>query len=85
MYADFTSHLLDEGLANGKSQACALYKAVQLDEASENTFLLVFLNTASGIGHIEIKYLFFAYFIAEMYATCFCEFDGVCYQIDDDL
>ena len=76
--------MLYKGLADRKSKPCTLGKVIQLHEAAEYVFLFVIGNTATGIGNIEIECLA-ALFVAKADAARVSEFDGISYQIDDDL
>ena len=46
-----TSHILDGQFTDSQSQPCSLYKFIQLLEALEYKFLLVFGDSCTGVGH----------------------------------
>ena len=54
--ANLSATLIDDGLTDGQSEACALDEVVELDETLEHGILLVFWNARSRVLAIEIPY-----------------------------
>ena len=79
-----SAHVLDEGTADGESQACSLCETVQFDKTSEDAFLFVLRDATSGIGDIEIEF-FATVFVTEADTSPGSELDGIGHQIDDQL
>ena len=79
-----SAHVLDEGTADGESQACSLCETVQFDKTSEDAFLFVLRDATSGIGDIEIEF-FVTVFVTEADTSLGSELDGIGHQIDDQL
>ena len=48
---DITSHILNRQFTDSQSQPCSLYKFIQLLEALEYKFLLVFGDSCTSVGH----------------------------------
>ena len=96
--ADVSRGLVDDGLADGEAEACALYEVVELDETLEDGGLLLLGNTGTGVFAVEIHALsaivimsHFSLFISRLLAIADTDvslvgvLDGIGDEVGEDL